>query len=208
MAHTYEKLLREAIEVMNEHGYAGTSVQMIAEKASVSKSTVIHYFKNKEGILLAILGNFLPRLTKKFNNILNEQQLDGLEILRRFINFHVHVIEKSGDILALNIKEARYLKDKNRAIIENYQRDYEQLIVKIIEKIKAENYILENFDTVVIAKAIMGMCNSPTIWYKKDHGMGVMEIASHFFDLLVPGYNCLRIREDQRSDSYITASSL
>jgi len=55
MKKNYDKILNAAIELMGKHGYHGTSVQMIADKIGVTKSTVFHYFKNKEGILFAIL---------------------------------------------------------------------------------------------------------------------------------------------------------
>lgn len=192
MNSTYERLIKDTIDIMNQHGYSGTSVQMIAEKVNVSKSTVIHYFKSKEGILLTILRNFLPPLIAEFNEVMNDQSLDGVEKLRRFIDFHLNVIAKSGNILTLNIREARYLSHKSRAVLEKYQREYEGIIVKIIDQIKNEKKLLfRNLDTVVVAKAIMGICNSPTIWFKKEGPLEIEEIASHFFEVLIPGEKLL-----------------
>jgi AcrR family transcriptional regulator len=42
MESTYDKLIKAAIEIMKEEGYAGTSIGMIATKVGISKITVIH----------------------------------------------------------------------------------------------------------------------------------------------------------------------
>ena len=55
MESIYRKLLDTTIKLMNEKGYHGISFQMIADKVGVSKSTLLYYFKNNEGILLATL---------------------------------------------------------------------------------------------------------------------------------------------------------
>ncbi|MBE0597325.1 MAG: TetR family transcriptional regulator [Desulfuromonadales bacterium] len=185
MISTYEKLIKDATEIMMQNGYSGTSVQMIAEKVKVSKSTVIHYFKSKEGILLAILGNFIPSAIAEFSPVVNDRSLKGVEKLRQFICFHLQIIAKSGDVYTLNIREARYLSTESRRIIENYQREYENMLVKIVDQIKKEDDCLfKNIDTHVAAKAIMGMCNSPTIWYKKGGLLSISEIANQFFGVL------------------------
>jgi len=187
MNSTYERLIKESIAIMRQHGYTGTSVQMIAEKVQVSKSTVIHYFKSKEGILLAILGNFLPPLTEKFSEVLHDNNLSGMEKLQKFIKFHLDVIAKSGDVLSLNITDAKYLGQESREIIEKYQREYEAIVMKIVEQIEQEESSLyKNLNTVVVAKAIMGICNSPTIWYKNFGRLNIEEIASQFFEILIP----------------------
>ena len=44
MEDNYHKILDATIGLMLERGYHGTSVQMIADKVHISKSTIFHYF--------------------------------------------------------------------------------------------------------------------------------------------------------------------
>ncbi|MBW2217576.1 MAG: helix-turn-helix transcriptional regulator [Deltaproteobacteria bacterium] len=60
MENNYTRILNATIELMGERSFHGTSVQMIADKVNVTKSTIFHYFKNKEGILLALFEDFVP----------------------------------------------------------------------------------------------------------------------------------------------------
>ena len=50
---TRETIRREAFRLIEEHGYAATTVEQIAEAAEVSPSTFFRYFPTKESVLLA-----------------------------------------------------------------------------------------------------------------------------------------------------------
>jgi AcrR family transcriptional regulator len=50
---TRETIRREAFRLIQDHGYAATTVEQIAEAAEVSPSTFFRYFPTKESVLLA-----------------------------------------------------------------------------------------------------------------------------------------------------------
>jgi AcrR family transcriptional regulator len=50
---TRQAIRREAIRLIDENGYAGTTVEQIADAAEVSPSTFFRYFPSKESLLLA-----------------------------------------------------------------------------------------------------------------------------------------------------------
>lgn len=49
-----EHLLRDALTLFAERGYAGTSVKAIAQRAGVSQGLLYVHFENKEALLLAL----------------------------------------------------------------------------------------------------------------------------------------------------------
>ncbi len=49
-----ERLLKSALELFAEYGYAGTSVKAIAQRAGVSQGLLYVHFENKEALLLAL----------------------------------------------------------------------------------------------------------------------------------------------------------
>src|SRR6185369_2702820 len=57
---TRESIRREAMRLIEENGYASTTVEQIAEAAEVSPSTFFRYFPSKEMVLMA---NDLDRVT-------------------------------------------------------------------------------------------------------------------------------------------------
>lgn len=52
---TKEGILRAAIRVLGDKGYSDLSMQDVAEASGFTKPTIYYYFRNKEGLLLAIV---------------------------------------------------------------------------------------------------------------------------------------------------------
>ncbi|MBE9209026.1 TetR/AcrR family transcriptional regulator [Nostoc sp. LEGE 06077] len=77
-----EKILQGAMQEFLAHGYAATSMDKVAEAASVSKATVYSHFQDKQGLFRALIEK-LAR--KRFHSILGTQPLYGepYVVLRR-----------------------------------------------------------------------------------------------------------------------------
>lgn len=84
-----ETLLQTATELFAEKGYNGTSTSEIVGKAGVAHGTLFYHFKNKEGMLLAILENILNEYLDDMEGIA-EAHLDGLKAVEALIRSSVH----------------------------------------------------------------------------------------------------------------------
>lgn len=62
-----QRLLKSAIKLFGEKGYAATSVNEIVTSAGVTKPNLYYYFTNKEGIYIAILSEALTGYDEIFN---------------------------------------------------------------------------------------------------------------------------------------------
>ena len=54
MTSSYDRILDATLELVREKSYHVASTTVIAKKASISKSTIFHHCKTKEGILLKL----------------------------------------------------------------------------------------------------------------------------------------------------------
>lgn len=59
------RILDAALELISEHGAAGTSLQMIADAIGVTKAAVYHQFKTKEAIIIALTERELGQSRKR-----------------------------------------------------------------------------------------------------------------------------------------------
>ena len=57
--HVRQRLLDAALQLFSSKGYAATSVRELVEAAGVTKPVLYYYFKNKEGLYLALMGDAL-----------------------------------------------------------------------------------------------------------------------------------------------------
>ncbi len=58
-ANVRQRLLDAALQLFSSKGYAATSVRELVEAAGVTKPVLYYYFKNKEGLYLALMGDAL-----------------------------------------------------------------------------------------------------------------------------------------------------
>ncbi|MGB0403692.1 MAG: TetR/AcrR family transcriptional regulator, partial [Salibacteraceae bacterium] len=59
-----KKILEAAQQLFATKGYAHTSIQSIASKSGIAKSSVYHHFKTKEDILVSLLDEFYQSWSK------------------------------------------------------------------------------------------------------------------------------------------------
>jgi AcrR family transcriptional regulator len=62
-----EQLLKAALKLFTQKGYAATSVREIVATAGVSKPVLYYYFENKEGIYLALMRRLFGQLEMLFD---------------------------------------------------------------------------------------------------------------------------------------------
>lgn len=59
---TRRRLVEIAVRLFTEHSFAGTSLQMIADKLGITKAAVYHHFRTREELLTAVVEPVLRQL--------------------------------------------------------------------------------------------------------------------------------------------------
>ena len=84
---TREELRTIALAEFAAAGYAGTSLQRIAELASVSKSSVLYHFASKEQLLEAAIGPAIDRMDEVLAPLESTGMRDRAAFLEAFVDF-------------------------------------------------------------------------------------------------------------------------
>ena len=85
-ADSREAIMRATHRALREHGYAGLSIQRIADEADLSKSTFYHHYDDKDDLLTSFVEFTLQEFVRVFSL---EAGDDPLENLRTFIDLLV-----------------------------------------------------------------------------------------------------------------------
>lgn len=112
------------------HGFKGTSMQSIADRAELPKANIHYYFKNKENLYKAVLENIIF----SWNSVLadmNEQD-DPADVLRNFIRvkmqlsytnpngskiFAMEIVQGAPHLIQYIRKDMRqWVKEKTRVV--------------------------------------------------------------------------------------------
>lgn len=79
-----QQILKAAEDEFVLHGYKGTSMQSIADRAGLPKANIHYYFKNKANLYQVVLEDIMS----KWNEVLSDMtpESDPTEVLTRFIH--------------------------------------------------------------------------------------------------------------------------
>ena len=61
-ADKHAELMRSALQLFTQKGYASSSVREIVARAGVTKPVLYYYFRNKEDIYLCLIQRFVTRI--------------------------------------------------------------------------------------------------------------------------------------------------
>ena len=200
MESNYDKTIKATIELMSKYGYHGTSIQMIADKVGITKSTIFHHFKNKEGTLLAILEKHVPLAGETLQKIADDKKMNGEEKLKQFMYHHMHQVSENGDVVFLNLSETKYFGKKNKKIYTDIQRSYSNLLKKIIIQIQKENKrLFKDLDPKVVANGILGMCNWAVFWFQQNGKLSIDAIASQFYNMITGQHASISLKNGRKA---------
>lgn len=103
---TQRMLLEAAISEFTEKGLAGARVDSIAQRASVNKQMVYHYFGSKDELFIAALEEVYTRIRAREKE-LNLSACEPEEAMRRLVEFSFDYLAENPEFIAL-------INDENR----------------------------------------------------------------------------------------------
>lgn len=81
MSETEEEIMEAAYTVLCEEGYAGLSIQSIAEKAGMGKSAIYYHFDDKEDLMLTFLDFMGQKIHGDQQKILEKPPKEAIDQL-------------------------------------------------------------------------------------------------------------------------------
>lgn len=176
-----DKIVRAASVIMSEKGYKGATFEAIAEAVGIHKSTIFHYFKDKQDLLEAVID--IADITENLQEILSDPQMTNLEKLRQAIVNHIRLLSEHVHYVRVYNTETRYLKKESRQKYLQARRFYASCFESIVKALQGEG-LFRGLDPKVVTYGILGMLNWTAIWYKEEGRLSPEEIGEIYFRML------------------------
>ncbi|OTG93060.1 TetR/AcrR family transcriptional regulator [Acinetobacter sp. ANC 3832] len=128
-----EQILSSCALQFKAHGYAGTSMEMLAKACGLSKASFYYYYPNKEALLFEVLNNAHQYLKRHLFSIAENTE-HPVQI--NFQRLHQHAVqffsvEVKGCLIGILSLEAIYLSEnilaKIKAIFQDWQAAFYRL---------------------------------------------------------------------------------
>jgi AcrR family transcriptional regulator len=177
------KVIAEAaVEAMSEHGYHGTSVRDIADRAGMSSAALYHHFTSKQDLLFHITDRGIDALVRQTEAALRASPNDPAARLRAIVRVHVltHTENQQGSFIGNS--EIRSLEPANRAIVVS-KRDQQKRLFDEVVRDGADRGAFTTPYPNEASMAIITMCTAVAQWYRPDGPLRPDEIAERYADL-------------------------
>lgn len=152
-----EKIILAAFTLFADKGFARTSVQDIAQEASISKGLIYHYYQSKEDIL----HDIFVHLKAEWDTSMDwEKQLPPRQLLRRFLELSVLFIIKQPKMNRLVLSLA-----VQPEVIAGLGKDVLEMRDSWMEKLSALLKALHYAEPEIEACLLVSMLDGMSIGY-------------------------------------------
>jgi AcrR family transcriptional regulator len=183
--YTPETLLTVAVQVFNERGYDGTSMEHLSKAAGISKSSIYHHVAGKEELLRRAVSRALDGLFE----ILDEEHARvgrAVERLEYVVRRMVEVLTSELPYVTLLLR-VRGNTATERWALER-RRDFDHRVAELLKAAAADGDVRGDVEVRLATRLVFGMINSLVEWYRPDaRGMGAREVADAVVVLVFGG---------------------
>jgi AcrR family transcriptional regulator len=185
-AATKTRILKIAAELFYRNGFAATSVREIAEAAGVGQSSLYHYLKSKDQILVHLHVAFVDKLLKDLESTSNTNAPPA-EQLREIARVVLATVESHQHEVTVFLREEHALPEEARKSIVAERDKVDAIIDSILQRGINRGDFRSDIHVRLVRLGILGMCNWSYQWFRPDGSISSSEIAEQFSDLYLRG---------------------
>lgn len=158
-----ERLLAVAVEVFNERGYDGTSMEDLSRRLGIAKSAIYHHVAGKEELLSRALDRALDGLDDVTSAALalDAPAIDRLEAL---VRGSVDVLQAELPYVTLLLR-VRGNTEVERAALAR-RREFDRTVSALVGDAQRAGDIRADVDPTTAARLLFGLVNSIVEWYR------------------------------------------
>lgn len=177
------QLLRYAARTFLEKGYEATSMNLIAERARVTKPGLYYHFKSKQELLFSIMTYAMDSLEKEMRQATMEAGTHQ-QRLRNVIYRHARMLTEvdDGAFTMLVIDETKSLDEHDRRLIDHRKRNHFELVRAILAELEKEGR-LRTGDPTVATFGLLGMVMWLSKWYLRDGPVAGRTVATQITEM-------------------------
>lgn len=180
-------ILKRAGELFDQKGFAHTSIEDISDAVGVTREAVYYYFADKIEILIEII---LPESISLDTGL---KRIIGLDLPLRdklvlAVENHIYRFNPNYFEMVVTVRRVGLSRPEARtAGLLDVWRAYQERWIDLLRDGQARGEIPEKLDPRVTAYAILGMCNSPSIWFRPSGPSSIERLAENLVHLVLNG---------------------
>lgn len=177
-------------KLFKDKGYRATSLDDIAKQIDFSKPAIYYYFNSKHDILYEICETGVNHLIN-YTREVEKSNLGVVDKITRIVSYHIKMFSDFREMAGVYLSEESELPDDKKNYLRSLSREYESSLRGLFKQ-GIEEGIFRSLNVNVVVRAVSGMCNWLSYWYRHDGSFDINDIASEYIDFMLCG--CLKDR--------------
>ncbi|MDQ4118888.1 MAG: TetR/AcrR family transcriptional regulator [Actinomycetota bacterium] len=183
------ELFEQATRLFAERGFAGTSLQDIADALGITRPALYYYVKSKDELLARLVTEVTDGPLNELNDLVAREGRDPVATLRGVVEVIVRRRTTQPARFRLLIRSEAELPDELTAAYAESRRAVLKVIAGVIDDgVRAG--VFRPVDARVAALGVLGMCNWVAWWFNPDREGGrkpddADAVALQFADMAV-----------------------
>jgi len=179
-----DSLLAVAVKVFNDKGYDGTSMEVLAQRLGITKSSIYHHVSGKSELLELALSRALNAL---FAVTTEEKATSG-----RYIDRLEYLVRRSVEVLAAELPYVTLLlRVRGNTAVERRalarRREFDAFVSDLVVAAAEEGDLRPGIDPALTSRLVFGTVNSLIEWYRPRTGGTVSDLADAVVELTFDG---------------------
>ena len=184
-----EAVLRAAVEVFNERGYDGASMEDLSKRLGIAKSGIYHHVSGKEELLRMALDRALDGLWEAGERA---RELDAPAVVRleTLVRDAIAVLVSRLPYVTLLLRVRGNTAVEREALAR--RRAFDALVASLVEEAGRDGDIRADVDPKLAARLLFGTVNSIVEWYRPTSTTSAAALADAVCAIAFDG---LRVRK-------------
>lgn len=184
MSRLRSTILETSLQLFDQHGFHGVTVNQIVAASGTSKGGFYHHFQSKDELLFVIHDTFITYVLKEAGaaNVIHTSPTAKIQAV---IHSFVKVFDLYKPHISVFYQESNYLKPEYEERIKRKRDEFKNIIFGIIHEGQKSGDFRKELPLEVTAMAVLGMVNWIYKWYQQDGRYSIDEIAEVYIDLIL-----------------------
>ncbi len=183
-----ESILVSAFNVFAKSGFRGGSLKQVAELEGISEAGILHHFKSKSALLIAVL-EYRDSLTQ--NAYLPDMQISGLEFIDHWLGLIKYNMDNQGIVELFCILSAEATSEDHpaHAYFKNRYEYVTGLTARYFEVLRRDGMLRARLESVDLARTLIALSDGLQVQWLLDPSWDMLEAHRAFFrGILKPEY--------------------
>ncbi len=182
-----QDIIQTSIELVDEKGFSGTSIQEIVDRIGVTKGTFYYYFNSKQELLKDIHLNYIEDLVRQQECILNDQSKNCTEKLYDIVYMLISNIRGKRQSARIFFREIRHLNERHINDIKRKRNEFRQNCELLIKEGMSKGEFDSSLRADMLTLGILGTTNWSYYWYNPDGAVSERELTDTYIALILNG---------------------